>query len=109
MSRGTCSCTALTLTCNSVETLEACLRSGLFCAEHVILDGGSVDGTLALAEKYGCRIVSQDRNFLNTEGRIIDYGSIRNQGIKEAGYEWIMITDSDEYLDEEIVKEMERI
>ena len=109
MSRGTCSCTALTLTCNSVETLEACLRSGLFCAEHVILDGGSVDGTLSLAEKYGCRVVPQDRNFLNPEGRIIDYGNIRNQGIKEARYGWIMITDSDEYLDEEIIKAIERV
>ncbi|MBI3336793.1 glycosyltransferase family 2 protein [Candidatus Peregrinibacteria bacterium] len=109
MNRGICPCTALTLTRDNAGTLEACLRSGLFCAEHVILDGGSVDGTVSLAEKYGCRVVPQDRNFLNTEGRIMDYGNIRNQGIKEATYPWVMITDSDEYLDKESIKVMERI
>ncbi len=104
--RGDLSCTALTFVKNSVATLEECLKSGLFCAEHVLLDGGSTDGTLELAKRYGCRVVLQDKKFLNAEGRIIDYAGITNQGIAEATYPWITIIDSDEYIDQQLVDEM---
>lgn len=109
MQRGSCPCTALTLTRNSAKTLEQCLKSGLFCKEHLILDGGSTDGTLEIARRYGCRVLPQDRQCLSAEGRITDYSGIRNQGIKEAAYDWIVMIDSDEYLDEDCVREVERI
>lgn len=109
MHRGTCPCTALTFTRNSAEMFEECLKSGLFAAEHLVLDAGSNDGTLELARRYGCRVVPQDKQFLNEQNRIIDYAGITNQGITEARYPWIMITDSDEHLDTEVVQEMERI
>ena len=81
----------------------------MFAAEHVILDGGSTDGTLALAEEYGCTVIPQDTRYLNSEGRIIDYGNITNQGIGASEYDWITIIDSDEHLDSRVITEMQRI
>jgi glycosyltransferase involved in cell wall biosynthesis len=107
--RGTCPCTALTFTRNSADMLEECLKSGQFAAQHLILDGGSTDGTLELAAQYGCSVIEQDKRLLNEEGRIIDYGNITNQGINAAQYPWITIIDSDEHLDQEVIDEMSRI
>ncbi len=106
MTRGDLPCTALTFTKNSAATLERCLLSGSFCAEHLLLDGGSTDGTLELAARYGCRVVLQDGRYLNPEGRIIDYAGITNQGIALATHPWITIVDSDEYLDDALVEAM---
>lgn len=108
MTRGIAPCTALTFVKNSGKTLEACLQSALFCREHILLDGGSTDDTLALAAQYGCRVVPQSKAFLNAEGRIIDYAGITNQGIAEATYPWITIVDSDEYIDQKLIDEMQQ-
>lgn len=108
MNRGTTPCSALTFVKNSADSLEACLQSALFCSEHVLLDAGSTDGTLALAEKYGCKVIPQDQKFLNGEGRIIDYAGITNQGIAETRHGWITIVDSDEHIDQALIDAMKK-
>jgi len=107
--RGDFPCTAITFTRNSAASLEASVRSMLFCREHVLLDGGSTDGTLEIAASYGCRIVPQDKKYLNAEGRIIDYAGITNQGMSVATYPWMIVADADEYLDQRLIDEMQRI
>ncbi len=109
MIRGDTPCSALTFVKNSAASLEECLKSTLWCGEHVLLDGGSTDGTLALAEKYSCKVVPQHSAFLNSEGRIIDYAGITNQGIREARFPWIAIVDSDEFIDGQLTAEMKRM
>ncbi len=108
MTRGTTPATALTFVKNSAASLETCLQSMTWCQEHVLLDGGSTDNTLELAAKYECRVLPQDPRFLNSEGRIIDYAGITNQGITAAAYPWIIITDSDEYIDHKLITEMQK-
>ncbi len=108
MTRGTTPATALTFVKNSATSLEACLQCMTWCREHVLLDGGSTDETLDLAKMYGCRVISQNATYLNTEGRIIDYAGITNQGIAASTYPWIIITDSDEYIDQELIQEMQK-
>lgn len=107
MTRGDIPCCAMTPVRNGGPLFERCLRSGLFCREHVILDGGSTDGTLDLAARYGCRIVRQDPAFLDESGRIINFGGIVTQGFMEArSQEWLLLLAADEELSDELIASM---
>ena len=44
------------ITFNCARTLGACLESVKWADEIVMLDSASTDGTLDLAEKYGCNL-----------------------------------------------------
>jgi glycosyltransferase involved in cell wall biosynthesis len=78
---------------NEAETLASCVqkaRLGLERAgvqgEVVIADNGSTDGSVALAEKLGARVVPVKKK---------GYGSALRGGIEAARGKWIMMGDSD--------------
>ena len=48
------------ITLNAAAQLEACLDSVRFADEIVVVDSGSSDGTQALAERCGARVIAQD-------------------------------------------------
>lgn len=58
--------------------------------EIVIVDTGSTDDTVAIAEKYNARIFS-----IPWEN---DFSKARNFALKQARGEWILFLDADEYL-----------
>lgn len=90
------------LTRNSAATLEKALQSAQFCAEILVIDGGSTDETLAIAQKYHAKVLSQ-----GTSEEIANFSAIRNLGLKHTTHDWILSLDSDEYLSEEIQKEIQ--
>jgi len=45
------------ITLNAASQLEACLQSARFAEEIVVVDSGSTDGTQALAERHGARVI----------------------------------------------------
>jgi glycosyltransferase involved in cell wall biosynthesis len=79
-----------------------------FCKEHIILDGGSSDGTVELARQYSCTVIPQDMTCLNAESRIVDYGGITNQGITAASQPWVVILSADEEIDEELMEAIKK-
>ncbi len=102
------SCTVEVLTRNSAATLARCLESVKDFAEIIILDGNSTDGTLEIANQYGCRIVKQyDTN--EPLRRITDFSEVRNKGMRLAKYDWFLYVDSDEYLSPEAGEEIRSI
>ena len=107
MTRGDSPCTAITLIRGNPPELERCLQSAFFCNEHIILHGEISDETRALAEQYQCRLIPQDARFLDAEGSIINYAEMRNQGMQAAVHPWILMIDADEYLDDELVSNMQ--
>ncbi|OHA26467.1 MAG: hypothetical protein A3C06_02730 [Candidatus Taylorbacteria bacterium RIFCSPHIGHO2_02_FULL_46_13] len=91
-------CTLALLTRNSALTLARALESAKDFAEIIVCDGGSTDGTLAIARAFGARIIAQDARFKDTSGRIIDFAGVRNQTLKAAIYDWFFYLDSDELM-----------
>lgn len=99
-------CTVGILTFNNENTLKKALDSVLDFAEIVICDGGSTDGTLALAREYNCKIISQDVVFKYPDNRIADFSGVRNQMLQAASYDWFFYLDSDEYISGELSREL---
>lgn len=64
--------------------------------EIVLVDTGSTDSTIEIAQKHGCRIYRME-----WQG---DFSRARNFGIERARYRWIMSVDSDEVLERDEAK-----
>lgn len=98
-------CTMGILTYNSGERLARCLESVKEFGEILIADGGSTDDTLAIARRYGCRIMQQ-----SAQGRPIrDFASERNRMVEAAAYDWFFYIDSDEIASTELVAAIREI
>jgi glycosyltransferase involved in cell wall biosynthesis len=67
--------------------------------EIIVLDSGSTDNTVKIAESFGAKVFH--RQFDN-------YANQRNYALKELpiSTEWILFLDADEYLSEELKKEI---
>ena len=82
---------------NEAETLASCIkkaRAGLERAgvrgEVLVVDNGSTDGSVAIAEKLGARVVH-----VREKG----YGSALRGGIEAARGQWVVLGDADDSYD----------
>lgn len=80
--------------------LSGCLASVAWADEIVVVDSGSVDGTVALAEAAGARIIRQP---------FLGYGPQKNVGVDAARGEWILNVDADERVTPELAEEIRRV
>ncbi len=89
----------LILTLNEEMNLAACLESVRWCDDVVVLDSLSRDGTVAIAEQYGARVVR--RPFDN-------YARQRNFALSDISYRnpWLLMLDADERVPVELQREM---
>ncbi len=84
------------------QTLERCLRSAAPIADEIILvDTGSVDKTVEIAEKYTNRIY----HF----AWIDDFAAARNMSFDRAQCDYCLWLDADDVLPEASVREIERL
>ncbi len=76
---------------NEVDLLERCINSAKnIVNEIIVVDTGSTDGSIALANKLGCSVYSF--KWIN------DFSVARNFSIEKATNDWIFILDADEYI-----------
>ena len=75
------------ITLNAATQLEACLRSVHFADEIVVVDSGSTDGTQALAERCGARVITQDW---------LGFGPQKQFAVDAARHDWVLCLDADE-------------
>ncbi len=102
-------CTVAILTHNSESTLARALESVRSFDDVLVCDGNSTDDTRRIASSFGARIIEQDSSCLSEEGRIRDFSGIRNQTLDAARHVWFLFLDSDEYLSDALVKELQEI
>lgn len=71
--------------------LQQCLQSvSTYVTEMIIVDTGSIDGTIAIAEAYGAKVI-----------RVVwedDFAVARNIALEHARQPWILVLDGDECL-----------
>lgn len=65
--------------------------------EIIICDSYSTDKTLEIAEYYGCKIIQH---------KYINSANQKNWAIPQASFEWVLIIDADELLEEQLKAEI---
>jgi Glycosyl transferase family 2 len=83
----TASVSACIIALNEAANLSDCIESVGFCDEIVLVDGGSTDATVQLAEAAGVRVVRQPW---------LGFAAQRNVGLDHARGEWVLEIDADE-------------
>lgn len=91
---------AVILTHNEADRLEACLRSVSFCDEILVIDSMSTDGTAELARRLGARVIERPWP---------GYRSQREFAIAQASHDWILSIDADEVVSPELYREILRL
>ncbi|MFY9326549.1 MAG: glycosyltransferase family 2 protein [Georgfuchsia sp.] len=86
---------AVLITLNAATQLEACLRSLAFCDEIVIVDSGSSDGTLDIAEQYGAKVIRSEW---------LGFGLQKQFAVRQARNDWVLCIDADERVSEELAQ-----
>jgi glycosyltransferase involved in cell wall biosynthesis len=97
------------LTKNSGKTLRRALSSVKDCAQIIVCDGGSTDETLSIAKEFGCVVIQQNPQFLDSDKKINDYSGVRNQLLDEATNDWFLYIDSDEAISDQLREEIRDI
>ena len=85
------------LTKNEAGRIRDCIASAAWAAEILVIDDGSTDETVALAERLGARVL---RRAMDLEGRH------RNWAHAQAANEWILSLDADERVTPELAEEL---
>jgi len=86
------------LTKNAEKTLEATLESVKTFSEVILLDTGSTDSTVSIAQKYP--------NVKFFETLFTGFGELRNKAASLAENEWIFALDSDEIIPPSLLAEI---
>ncbi len=80
------------ITKNEADRIRRCLDSmAPVCAERLVLDSGSDDGTVALAEAAGARVEHQDW---------LGFAAQKTLATSRARQPWVLLLDADEWLGE---------
>jgi glycosyltransferase involved in cell wall biosynthesis len=78
---------AIVITRNEAHNIEACLDSLRFCDERIVVDGGSSDNTVRLAERKGAQVVPHEWT---------GFGAQKNFALSLAHGDWVLSVDADE-------------
>jgi glycosyltransferase involved in cell wall biosynthesis len=91
--------TLAVITRNEAESIARCLDSVPFAAEKLVVDSGSDDDTVAIAQAHGARVVHQDW---------LGFGAQRNFATGQCSHDWILVLDADEYLSPDLAAELQQ-
>jgi len=89
--------TAVILTKNEANMLAGCINSLSWCNEILLIDNGSIDDTVTVAENLGARVI----NFSHPS-----FARKRNEALKHAKNDWLFYIDADERVTPTFAKEV---
>ena len=89
---------AVLITKNAAGLLAACLESLAFCDEIVVVDSGSDDSTVEIAERHGARVIQSEWR---------GFGLQKQFAVEQASHEWVLCIDADERVSEVLRERIE--
>jgi glycosyltransferase involved in cell wall biosynthesis len=91
---------ATIITQNEERNLPRAIASLRCCDEILVVDSGSTDRTVEIAEKAGARVLKADWR---------GYAGQKNYASGQAAHDWVLSIDADEALSEELEAEIREI
>lgn len=82
------------ITHNAATRLAECLQSVAFADQIVVIDGGSTDDTVAIAQTHGARVLTQ-RDWPG-------FGPQKNRALDALSTDWVLSIDADEIVSAEL-------
>lgn len=84
---------AVFITLNAASQLGEALQSVDFCEDLVVVDSGSTDGTVELAQAHGARVFQHDW---------AGFGPQKQFAVSLAQFDWVLCLDADERISPEL-------
>lgn len=86
------------ITLNEASRIRRCIESVPFADEVVVVDSGSTDRTVEIAEQTGARVIYQTW---------LGYGRQKQYAVEQANNDWVLSLDADEWLSSELAQSIE--
>jgi glycosyltransferase involved in cell wall biosynthesis len=91
---------AIVIALNEASNIAGCLDTLAFCDERIVVDSGSADETVRIAQGKGARVISHP-----FEG----FGAQKGFALSLATGEWVLSIDADERVSPELAQEIHRV
>lgn len=88
---------AIVIAKNEASNIAACLAGLAFCDERIVVDSGSDDGTIGIAQENGARVFSHSWK---------GFGAQKNYALSLATGEWVLSIDADERVSPDLAREI---
>ncbi|OZG74921.1 benzoate transporter [Hahella sp. CCB-MM4] len=85
------------ITLNEAKHIEACIRSVSFADEVLVIDSGSTDGTVSIAEAAGAKVIKEAWR---------GFGAQKQFAVEQATNDWVFCLDADERPSPELTSEI---
>lgn len=89
--------TAIIISKNEEKMIQACLETLSFCEKIIVLDTGSIDQTVKIAENYNCKVVSFAHE---------SFAKLREKAHSLVETDWLFYVDADERVTPALAKEI---
>ena len=89
--------TAVIIAYNEAEMIAACLSTLEWCSEVLVIDNGSTDETVKIAEQMGARVIT---------AKHASFAKLRNEALKHIENDWVLYIDADERVTPTLAKEI---
>jgi glycosyltransferase involved in cell wall biosynthesis len=83
---------------NEAHNIEDCLASVQWADELIVVDSGSIDGTVDIARRMGAKVISTP----DWPG----FGAQKNRALSQATCDWVLSIDADERVTPALAQEM---
>lgn len=89
---------ACIITLNEEERLPRCLQSVSFVDEIIVIDSGSKDRTVEIAESFNAQVIEREFD---------GYVNQKNHAIKMATHKWVLVIDADEVVSSKLASQIQ--